>query len=212
MKCRYCNVVLAPLRSLTDGEFCSDEHRQTFYEQQDANARAEVTATAASIEPAEPAALPPMKELLPLNFASKPADPPQRVREQFAAEPEFPRVPVLPGGPAEPLGDAAYPEAPSRVFSDQAEAPHHLSRDAALSWRWLREAWKNAPSDLKIITLLLPILLAVAVGPSVPKISIARVTPGGVQQLINNRWKSLHQTILDRAAVEIGRASCRERG
>ena len=30
MKCRYCNVALAPLRSLTDGEFCCDEHRQAF--------------------------------------------------------------------------------------------------------------------------------------------------------------------------------------
>src|SRR5258708_17835594 len=30
MKCRYCNVVLAPLRSLTDGEFCCDDHREAF--------------------------------------------------------------------------------------------------------------------------------------------------------------------------------------
>ena len=30
MKCRYCNVELAPLRSLTDGEFCSDDHRRAF--------------------------------------------------------------------------------------------------------------------------------------------------------------------------------------
>src|SRR5580698_1937223 len=32
MKCRYCNVALAPLRTLTDGEFCCDEHRVAFAE------------------------------------------------------------------------------------------------------------------------------------------------------------------------------------
>src|ERR1700730_12117475 len=33
MKCRYCNIALAPLRSLTDGEFCCDDHRQAFSEE-----------------------------------------------------------------------------------------------------------------------------------------------------------------------------------
>src|SRR5215469_748536 len=32
MKCRYCKVALAPLRTLTDGEFCCDEHRQAYAE------------------------------------------------------------------------------------------------------------------------------------------------------------------------------------
>src|ERR1700687_5808736 len=32
MKCRYCDVVLAPLRSLTDGEFCCDDHREAFHD------------------------------------------------------------------------------------------------------------------------------------------------------------------------------------
>ena len=33
MKCRYCNIALAPLRSLADGEFCCDEHRLAYTEQ-----------------------------------------------------------------------------------------------------------------------------------------------------------------------------------
>src|SRR5882724_5853762 len=36
MKCRYCSVVLAPLRSLTDGEFCCDSHREMFRQQGEA--------------------------------------------------------------------------------------------------------------------------------------------------------------------------------
>src|SRR5579872_2688927 len=38
MKCRYCNIALAPLRSLTDGEFCCDEHRVAFAERGEAEA------------------------------------------------------------------------------------------------------------------------------------------------------------------------------
>jgi len=30
MRCRYCNTVLAPSRTFVDGEFCCDDHRQTF--------------------------------------------------------------------------------------------------------------------------------------------------------------------------------------
>src|ERR1700730_16570186 len=37
MKCRYCNMALAPLRSLTDGEFCCDDHRHAFKEEQAAH-------------------------------------------------------------------------------------------------------------------------------------------------------------------------------
>jgi hypothetical protein len=33
MQCRLCNVTLAPLRSLTDGEFCCDDHRRIFFEE-----------------------------------------------------------------------------------------------------------------------------------------------------------------------------------
>src|SRR5450432_1113851 len=35
MKCRYCNIALAPLRSFTDGEFCCDEHRVAYTELRD---------------------------------------------------------------------------------------------------------------------------------------------------------------------------------
>src|SRR5260370_37322250 len=33
MKCRYCNIALSPLRSLEDGEFCCDGHRQAYQQQ-----------------------------------------------------------------------------------------------------------------------------------------------------------------------------------
>src|SRR5579864_2218052 len=53
MKCRYCNIALAPLRSLTDGEFCCDDHRQAFSEEQ-------ATHIEVSLQP------PPQDTLLPI--------------------------------------------------------------------------------------------------------------------------------------------------
>jgi hypothetical protein len=77
----------------------------------------------------------------------------------------------------------------------------HPSEEVPKSWRWLGEVWKKAPSDLKFITVLLPVLLAIAIGPSMPKISIAQVNPGGVQQMVRGQWKDLNRTIVNRAAV-----------
>ena len=245
MKCRLCNVVLAPLRSLTDGEFCSDDHRQAFYEQQGSVTRVSVVRpeaslvslhaavqsaapeppaapiqTAPAVQPAQaavpvisspvneprPDPRPPLQTLLPLQFQGQPADAADSPSE-FATEPEFPRSPVLPRGASYPLSASVAPEPEIPASASAAEVlgesaiPAHSSRDIAASWQWLRDVWKNAPSDLKVITLLLPVLLAVAVGPSVPKIRITRVAPDGVQQVFTERWKKLHQSILNRAAV-----------
>ena len=198
MKCRYCNTVLAPLRSLTDGEFCSDEHRQTFYEEQDA--RAQASANEATLEdPAAvpaPAAVPVMDELLPLHFEGHPAGPSLAGPGQLEDEAPFPGGPVLPDSGGEQLVSTVETAA-----AEPAQVSYHKSFSVAASGRWLSAAWKNAPSDLKIITLLLPILLAVAVGPSVPKIPIPRVKPTGVQQMISQHWTNLQRTIVNRAAV-----------
>ena len=35
MRCRYCNIALAPSRSFVDGEFCCDDHRQVFESESD---------------------------------------------------------------------------------------------------------------------------------------------------------------------------------
>jgi len=77
----------------------------------------------------------------------------------------------------------------------------HPVREIPGSWRWMREAWRTAPNDLRTMALLLPVLLAVAVSGSVPKVKIPQVASGGVQQLMGDRWKNFHQTISNRAAV-----------
>ena len=283
MKCRYCNIALAPLRSLTDGEFCCDDHRHAFSEEQQA-ARTEV-----SLEPppcgalfplavrfpgaspgAPPAPLfrsearefkstivkpdgslisplnsldlpdpPVLDRLLPLHFAAAPADADTGCTEELPGDLEFPGVIALPQcdldsvsipyePPFVPEQQAVRP--PEPVFSrESAPALEEEStdvlqspREIANSLHWLRDAWKNAPRDLKVVTVLLPVLLAVALAPAMPKFRARVATPSTpsarslpvlpslpavpaahVQQVVSDRLSNLHQTILNRAAVDL---------
>jgi len=265
MKCRYCNVVLAPLRSLTDGEFCCDDHREAFHDLGEdivrfssvppvdslirlhvalSGAAADIPAVSAGnskpqdfqikvIRTAafnvqtqtsdEHAGLPVADRLLPLKVTQTAAECHDVAPISAPTAGVFPGRTILPRNTARPVSMPVIEEpqaapdwaarAEPEVHSDETrateavagessdEAPLHPSADVPKSWRWLGDVWKKAPSDLKFITVLLPILLAVAIGPSIPKISIAQVNPGGVQQIVKGQWKDLHQTILNRAAV-----------
>src|SRR6266699_4712529 len=78
MKCRYCNIALAPLRSLTDGEFCCDEHRKAHSELKAGEAvscpppQGGLIPLVTRVESAspEPSALP-LKQPAPLEFRPK---------------------------------------------------------------------------------------------------------------------------------------------
>src|SRR6266853_1857050 len=243
MKCRYCSVLLAPLRSLTDGEFCCDDHREAFRNLDQeivrlsslpradslvrlhvalSGAAADIPAASSSLSEAQDfhtkvsrgltsnvqttsgwhgaatvAAITPSKfpgrTIFPRNTA-RPESMPVIIDERQAA-PDWAAnaQPEVRYDPTRTLDVAAS--------SDGEEGSLHPSAEVPKSWRWLGDVWKKAPSDLKFITVLLPILLAVAIGPSVPKIGIARVNPGGVQQMVSGQWKDLSRTIVNRAAV-----------
>jgi hypothetical protein len=266
MKCRYCSVVLAPLRSLTDGEFCCDDHREAFRNLDQeivrlsslpraeslvrlhvalSGAAAEIPAASASLLEAqdfhtkvsrelasnvqttpsdEHTGLPVADQLFPLKVTQTAAEwhavpaataitpsifTGRIILPRNTARPES--MPVIREGlqAAPDWATHAQPEVrydPTRTpdlaaIRDREEGSLHPLDEFPKSWRWLGDVWKKAPSDLKFITVLLPVLLAIAIGPSVPKISIAQVNPGGVQQMVSGRWKDLNQTIVNRAAV-----------
>ncbi|HUA20899.1 MAG TPA: hypothetical protein VMB25_19255 [Bryobacteraceae bacterium] len=297
MRCRYCKVRLAPLRSLTDGEFCCDDHRHA-YEQEhpegsssapEPEAIAGLFALEAEVEPAASAApavsalpalpaeftpdpvcvssevalarqLPEPDLLLPLDLASQMFNTAEEAPWEAAHGLEFPGAPQLPAAeielaeipyepvpelPAEPAAEpeplTAFPEAAMDAPADnyqayeapaydaedessfqplEGEAAEDLTfeeeesgsslarpaREVAASWRWLSSAWKNAPRDLKVVTVLLPLVMAVALSPTVPKVKVAlpKMGNGDVQQVqkaLTDRWKSLNQTISNRAAI-----------
>ena len=257
MKCRYCNIALAPLRSLTDGEFCCDEHRVAFAERGEAEAvaplplessliplKAKLESVSAEIPEAQPSPSAPLEfrpktmaapafsasedvrdsktwlglpgRLLALKFRSQlfnTADP--RVAKPAAGDPKFPVTPMLPGAYVEPPMVAAFraaseavPEAASEAWEETAaeNEPHsgrldHMAAEAARSWRWMLDVWRKAPSELRIMTVLLPILLALAVSPSMPKVQISTGAGGQVQKLVADRWTTLNKNIVNRAAV-----------
>jgi hypothetical protein len=245
MKCRYCNIALAPLRTLTDGEFCCDEHRVAYSElgggQAVSNPPPEggLVPLDARFESVAPESSPHLKQPVPLEFRPKtmaaPAfSAPAEVREtkswlrlpdrllalkfqsqlfnrpspgiaQSTSQPEFPSSPVLPAVHVDPFAPAKRTEwmAGDQEVSAETRAPrfNRMALEAARSWRWMVDVWRTAPSELRIMTVLLPILLAVAVSPSMPKMKIASGAGNGVQQIVADRWSTLNKTILNRAAV-----------
>ena len=241
MQCRLCNIKLAPLRSLTDGEFCCDEHRQSFYEEQ---ARIDAVVStparsvlirlpglrglagphtaplAAAMEPApfqlevtvlsgfstgapsvEPnAGLGRAGQMLPLYFEQTPSVLKAGGERALPSERAFASVPRL------PQIDALSVPRPALGLTEEeaAAAEHDLRHPAgkmAKSWHWVRDAWTTAPLDLRTAAVLLPILLAVAVSGSVPKVTVPKAASGAVQHLVGDPWKNLHQSISNRAAV-----------
>jgi hypothetical protein len=274
MKCRYCNIALAPLRSLTDGEFCCDDHRQAFSEDQSGHLEVSLEPPlrealfplavifseeyggstpvpvcaplarefkATVVKPAAGRLLPWTEEVrpdpplwdqvLPLTFAVIPRDADTGCTEELPGELEFPGVIALPechldavNIPYEPrfapVLEATTPPPEPAIPAEEPSEAVHGHREAAKSWHWLRDAWRNAPSDLKVVTILLPVLLAVAVGPAIPKLRVhvaplhslpaLRALPalpslpsGNVEQVVSTRLNNLHQTILNRAAVDL---------
>jgi len=179
MKCRYCNIALAPSRRFVDGEFCCEDHRQLFEAEGP-------SATHSATQVTQPvwAAL-------------------RRLRHRFA-----PRDAGL-AAPEE--GIAAPPERKVQMISDDdqaSEAGANPARETAASWRWLNAAWRSAPRDLKLVSLLLPVLLVVALTGSIPKVPIRELSPQNldhvqsqVQKIVGSEWKNVNQTISDRAAV-----------
>ncbi len=186
MRCRYCDIALAPSHSFVDGEFCCEDHRQRFELDQRLELEgADESERASNRRVAKPvsAAL----EMLRRRFAPKSSV----AKEAVTADPESPAAvpsPELPGGTYGPEGETeAVVQAESYaegIEEDTAEAgddrPHpgpHPARETAASWRWLIAAWKGAPRDLKLVSVLLPVLLVVAITGSVPKVPIQQLAP-----------------------------------
>ena len=141
--------------------------------------------------------------------------------EEFAPAPEIPEsVSQLSGIPMAPELDTAavlesdsYADAYAEAYeeSDAPAAAGPKSRPAVqsrTSRHWLLAKWNAAPRDLKLVTLLLPVLLVVAITGSIPKVPIKQLGPqnldkvqGQVQQVVVDHWKNLNQTISNRAAI-----------
>ena len=218
MRCRYCNIGLAPSRSIIHGEFCCDDHRQA-YEAEGASATPVREPVYEAIEKlrrkfSHPAPVPQPEAAesvqdLGVEEASEIAPEAEPEREP---EPEpvaaFESIETE-GEPQQTAEAFSQEESPEReVFEPEPESEINPARETALSWRWITAAWNGAPRDLKLISALLPVLLVVAVTGSVPKVPVHELTPQAlsqaqvqVQKVVEEHWKNLNESISDRAAV-----------
>lgn len=196
MTCKYCNGKLAPLRSLTDGEFCSDEHRQAFRQEH---------------MPAETG--PAQQNSTPIESEPTPVE--------TAAAPSFIKLePVLSRSAGEPIGAEVsatetleMPKAPETLEPEAENDPLPPSipqkRRRQVSWGWLVAAWKTAPLELRALAILLPILLAVVASPNLHKVGAHMQKTGSndlrvrTRQALSDQWKELSKRISSRAAIAI---------
>lgn len=201
MRCRHCNVALAQSRGLIDGDFCCPEHREAFEQARDMEGPEE--------SPVEPVLAAPLVVGL------------EKLRRKFAwlgrtQTLELATGPEIPDGQAELMGMAAESEPlpdtalesesleAEEILPEDAPAQPHAPRETAASWHWLRTAWRGAPRDLKVMGLLLPVLLVVAVSGSIPTVPMRQLTPqslGVVEGQVQKTVANLNQSISNRAAV-----------
>jgi hypothetical protein len=95
---------------------------------------------------------------------------------------------------------------------DDLVPPSANAATAATALLHLAGFWKNAPRDLKLLVFGIPILLALALHPSLKKISYtAPQQAGGIQRnlehnfqtKLNDQWLTVKQTMVDRAAIAL---------
>ncbi|MEO8025598.1 MAG: hypothetical protein ABI823_03965 [Bryobacteraceae bacterium] len=64
--------------------------------------------------------------------------------------------------------------------------------------------WKNAPRDLKLLAMTLPLLIGLAIQPSLPKVRVTASVPNPeISRVVETQWNGLRQNILERAGIEL---------
>lgn len=75
-------------------------------------------------------------------------------------------------------------------------------RGGRLTGMSLAGFWTNAPRDLKMMTLSLPLLLLLAIKPSLPKVAVAAPGDLELRRTIQTQWGAVQQNISSRAGIE----------
>jgi hypothetical protein len=101
-------------------------------------------------------------------------------------------------GPPPPL--AAAPPAGSFETSGEPARAH--------IWVHAIDFWRRAPRDMKMLVFGLPLLLGLALHPSLPKVRAATpAAAGGLQRsftnIVNHQWGTVRQSMVERAAVAL---------
>jgi hypothetical protein len=151
---------------------------------------------------------PAMAAVRPLAFAAKPCAPPAPVpvttgvAHTYAAN--APMNPVAKLGPIE--GSATPPlrlgflAGWTQTLANAGESKH--------VWAHAADFWQHAPRDLKLLAIAIPILLGLALRPSLPKVRVtAPTSTDGISKNIENSFRqqfvNVRNTVAERAAVSL---------
>jgi len=205
MTCKYCSRKLAPLRSLTDGEFCSDEHRQAYHEAHPPTDSPNFSLPEQPLATAfDTVSVPDFSQPLERNFLFTP--PAQTPTVDFSI-PATPQEDVSQSGY---MAEAAIEESPVEPPPSSTATTLARPRGPALrSFDWVVTAWQTAPSDLKAMALLLPVLAVVACAPVLPNLRLhfssgkPSVFRERARQAVSHEWQFLTERIANRAAIAI---------
>src|SRR5579862_2080907 len=208
MTCKYCSRELAPLRSLTDGEFCSDEHRQAFHE---AHPPADSPDFSLPEQPLATAfdtvSAPDFSQ--PLERNSLFSTPAQTPPADFSISSARVENPSQSGYVAESAIEDESPVEPAPSAPSASATPARPRGAALRSFDWLVTAWRTAPSDLRAMALLLPVLAVLACLPVLPSLRIhfnsskPSVFRERARQAVSHEWQFLSERIANRAAIAI---------
>jgi hypothetical protein len=154
--------------------------------------------------------------MLPLSPATKNSKSDASVSRPSIALPTIPQPlqteVMRPMSKLEPLDEKPIADAmPGPV----AGVPRMAMPDAAIHaapkvhpWAHAVDFWKHAPRDLKTLVFAIPVLLGLALHPTLPKVSVSAPSAStGIQQsfqrAVKSQWVNVRQTMVDRAAVAL---------
>jgi hypothetical protein len=122
---------------------------------------------------------------------------------EFAA-PANPPISRLALEPAE--GDVAPPPKGIRALRNWLPS---RSCEQGFGWSQAVDFWQNAPRDLKILAVAIPLLLGLALRPSLPKVQVKAPTPNtaGIQKGFERRFQvqleNIKRAVAERAGVAL---------
>jgi hypothetical protein len=208
MTCRYCNVELAPSRNFIDGQFCCEDHRQAFELGDGVSpAAGEQFSTDQPTDHSKGSVADALRKLRikfpPVARATASPTASKGVPEYSLAS----HADLEAGGGFEAEFVAPESLVQGQPAAGQPAGPHRDNKESN-SWLRVKKAWKVAPRDLKLVSLLFAVLLVVASTRSLSQVRIHQIAPrnmdqvqGQVQKVVLDHWKNLNQSISDRAAV-----------
>jgi hypothetical protein len=121
---------------------------------------------------------------------------------------EYPaNLPMNPVAHFQPVEGAAAPPAPKSFLAGWA-ASLGGSREGTNLLTHAADFWQHAPRDLKLLVVAIPILLGLALRPSLPKVRVTAPASstqiqGTLERGFKSRLKNVRRTVADRAAVAL---------